>query len=205
MKKSKLIFLPCLLLLSALLVACSESSEVDAYHDWQPRNEAFIDSIKALNPIAIQTGDIETVRTMPVGTLFAIPVASVTDDDSPFVYCKKIEANPEGRRPVYTDRVNVFYYGTLITGGSFDSNFEGYSALDKTFSGDKEPTEFNSTTTYSVSGVISGWSEALQYMRTGERWMLYIPWRLAYNSTGNGNVPGYSTLAFDLKLVSVEE
>jgi len=205
MKKPKLIFLPCLLLLSALLVACSESTEVGKYHDWQARNEAFIDSIKALSPITIQHGDIATVKAMPVGTLFAIPVASVTDDDSPFVYCKKIEANPEGRRPVFTDRVNVFYYGTLITGDNFNGNFEGYSALDKTFSGDKKPTEFNSTSTFSVLGVISGWREALQYMRTGERWMLYIPWRSGYGAEGYKGIIGYSALTFDVQLVSVEE
>ncbi|MCI1647240.1 MAG: FKBP-type peptidyl-prolyl cis-trans isomerase [Bacteroides sp.] len=200
MKKPKLIFLPCLLLLSALLVACSESTEVGKYHDWQARNEAFIDSIKALSPTAVETA--EAAAAMPVGKLFTIPVA--TSGNLP-IYCEKIEANPEGRRPLYTERVNVYYYGTLITGDRFDSNFEGYSVLDHDFTAGKNPTDFDSTSTFSVSGVISGWVAALQYMRTGERWMLYIPWDLAYGASDSGSIPGYSALTFDVKLVSVEE
>lgn len=207
MKKCILLLFPCLILLAGLFASCSESTEVGAYSNWQARNEAFIDSIKALNPIQIERGDTLAVAAVPEGELFSIFVqsGSTTTDKLPYIYCKKIKSNAAGRRPLYTESVNVFYYGTLITGKKFNGNFEGYSALDKTYSSSKEPSEFDSTTTFTVNGGIQGFNEALQYMRTGERWMVYIPWKLGYGSTDNGSIPAYSTLTFDLNLVSVDD
>ena len=207
MKKRILLFLPCLVLLVGLFASCSESTEVGVYHDWQARNEAFIDSIKGLNPTLVETAD--AAAAMPEGELFSIlvPTNSNTTDKAQYIYCKKITANAAGQRPLYQPQsVNVFYYGTLITGTKFDGNFKGYSALDQTFSGDKNPTEFDSTTTYlaSTTSKGAGWLWGIQYMRTGERWMLYIPWKSGYGSTDNGSLPGYSTLTFDVKLVSIE-
>jgi len=55
--------------------------------------------------------------------------------------------------------------------------------------------------------VIPGWTAALQLMRAGERWMLYIPWQSAYGSSGNndGTIPGYTALTFDLLLERIVE
>ena len=124
-----------------------------------------------------------------------------------YVYCKKITANPDGRRPLYTESVSAYYYGTLITGDRFDGNFTGYSALDQgTLNAtDKAPTEFDAPSEFSVSGVIAGWTAALQLMKTGERWMLYIPYQSGYGTSGSGSILGYSALTFDLDLVEVVE
>lgn len=115
-----------------------------------------------------------------------------------------------GERPNfdgYNSIVKAFYYGTLITGDEFDGNFDGYGATDRDIplplsSDSKWPTEFNSSSEFTVSGVIPGWTWALQYMRVGERWMLYIPWQSAYGSSGNssGTIPGYTSLTFDVYL-----
>ena len=71
----------------------------------------------------------------------------------------------------------------------------------------KEPTAFDSPTTFAVASVIPGWTAALQLMRAGERWMLYIPWQSAYGSSGNndGTIPGYTALTFDLLLERIVE
>ena len=191
-----------LLPLAALLFAsCEEVQEASKYDNWQARNEAFIDSI------ARETGGLiidseEKAATVEVGRLFAIATTAGTMSGDQYVYCKKITANPDGRRPLYTESVSAYYYGTLITGDRFDGNFTGYSALDQgTLNAtDKAPTEFDAPSEFSVSGVIAGWTAALQLMKTGERWMLYIPYQSGYGTSGSGSIPGYSALAFDIIL-----
>ena len=196
-----------LLPLAALLLAsCEEVQEASKYDNWQARNEAFIDSI------ARETGGLiidseEKAAAVEVGRLFAIATTAGTMSGDQYVYCKKITANPDGRRPLYTESVSAYYYGTLITGDRFDGNFTGYSALDQgTLNAtDKAPTEFDAPSKFSVSGVISGWTAALQLMKTGERWMLYIPYQSGYGTSGDRNILGYSALTFDLDLVEVVE
>jgi hypothetical protein len=57
---------------------------------------------------------------------------------------------------------------------------------------------------FNVSAVISGWQTALQHMKEGEHWRIWIPWELGYGSSGNGSsIPGYSTLTFDLLLEKI--
>ena len=79
--------------------------------------------------------------------------------------------------------------GSLIDGSVFDSS-----------------RKRGSTATFSPDGVIKGWTEALQMMRPGDRWMLYIPASLGYGHRGaGGSIPPGATLIFDLELISFEE
>lgn len=188
--------------LAALLFAsCEEVQEASKYDNWQARNEAYIDSI-AGETGKVFVATLEDADRMEPGSLFAIATTSGTTAGEQYVYCKKITANPEGRRPLYTETVSAYYYGTLITGDKFDGNFTGYSAVDRQElnAEDKKPTEFDAPAEFEVSGVITGWTAALQLMRTGERWMLYIPYQSAYGTSGSGSIPGYSALAFDIIL-----
>lgn len=188
--------------LAALLFAsCEEVQEASKYDNWQARNEAYIDSI-AGETGKVFVATLEDADRMEPGRLFAIATTSGTTAGEQYVYCKKITANPEGRRPLYTETVSAYYYGTLITGDKFDGNFTGYSAVDRQElnAEDKKPTEFDAPAEFAVSGVITGWTAALQLMRTGERWMLYIPYQSAYGTSGSGSIPCYSALAFDIIL-----
>lgn len=188
--------------LAALLFAsCEEVQEASKYDNWQARNEAYIDSI-AGETGKVFVATLEDADRMEPGRLFAIATTSGTTAGEQYVYCKKITANPGGRRPLYTETVSAYYYGTLITGDKFDGNFTGYSAVDRQElnAEDKKPTEFDAPTEFTVSGVITGWTAALQLMRTGERWMLYIPYQSAYGTSGSKSITGYSALAFDLIL-----
>ena len=79
--------------------------------------------------------------------------------------------------------------GSLIDGSVFDSS-----------------RKRGSPATFSPDGVIKGWTEALQMMRPGDRWMLYIPASLGYGHRGaGGSIPPGATLIFDLELISFEE
>lgn len=215
MKKSFFCLLPFLLLAIGALVSCEEVEEASEYDNWRERNEAFIDSIRR------ETGEIyvateEDVQRVPEGQLFAIrDWMTSTNENAYYIYCKKIKALDDytnARRPLYTETVSAYYYGTLINGLNFDGNFSGYGATDQGFldknDAEKAPTDFDSPAEFDVNGnIISGWSIVLQYMYVGERWIVYIPWQSGYGSSGSssGSIPGYSALAFDIQLEGVVE
>lgn len=90
---------------------------------------------------------------------------------------------------VYTDSVKISYKGKYVTGEVFDSNY----------SGEFNP-EIAEPTTMALSGLIQGWAAALIYMPVGTRAELYIPYTMGYGVYGQGDIPGYTTLVFDLYL-----
>ena len=93
----------------------------------------------------------------------------------------------DGKHPKKTDQVVVQYKGTLIDGREFDSSYKR-----------GEPAKFG------VSQVIKGWTEALQLMKEGSKWILYVPSRLAYGDKGSGKLIGpHETLIFELDLIAV--
>ncbi len=100
----------------------------------------------------------------------------------------KVIAEGTGKSPKATDTVTVNYRGTLIDGTEFDSSYKrGQPA------------------TFAVGGVIPGWTEALQLMKEGAKWQLFLPPALAYGEKGAGNViPANSTLIFEVELISVK-
>ena len=196
----------CLLMYLVCFTACEEVEEAGRYDNWQARNEAFIDSLAHEPNVLVATE--EDVDRVQVGELFRImdEQASTTDQDV-YVYGKKIVANPEGKRPLYTETVSVYYYGTLINGDRFDGTFDGYSALDREIPSppDKVATEFDWTADFAIddSGLRTGWKAALQLMKTGERWIVYLPYQSGYGTDGSGSIPGYSVLAFDIILDAI--
>lgn len=94
-----------------------------------------------------------------------------------------------GEKPTINDKVTTHYTGKLIDGTVFDSSVErGQPA------------------TFPVSGVIKGWTEALQLMPKGSKWRLYIPYDLAYGERGAGGKIGpYETLIFDIELLDINK
>jgi FKBP-type peptidyl-prolyl cis-trans isomerase len=100
---------------------------------------------------------------------------------------KVIEAG-SGKSPVATDKVSVHYEGTLIDGTVFDSSIKR-----------GKPAEFPR------NGVIKGWTEGLQLMKTGAKYQFYIPSELAYGDqgSGSGSIGPGETLIFDVELLEI--
>ena len=100
----------------------------------------------------------------------------------------KVLTEGTGATPKSNDTVVVNYKGTLINGTEFDSSQKQGQPLKR-----------------AANQVIRGWSEALQMMKVGSKWELYVPAALAYGDRGNGPViePG-STLVFEMELVGIE-
>ncbi|KPL10389.1 hypothetical protein AMJ85_05870 [candidate division BRC1 bacterium SM23_51] len=95
----------------------------------------------------------------------------------------------DGPQPKATDRVSVHYRGTLLDGTEFDSSYKR-----------GEPA------TFPVKGVIPGWTEALQLMKVGSKYRLFIPSELAYRERGSPpRIPPNATLIFEVELLGIEE
>jgi FKBP-type peptidyl-prolyl cis-trans isomerase FklB len=99
----------------------------------------------------------------------------------------KILKDGTGASPQATDNVTVHYRGTLVDGTEFDSSHKR-----------------NQPATFRVNGVIRGWTEALQRMKPGAKWQLFIPAKLAYGERGTGSaIPPNSALIFEVELLKV--
>jgi len=100
----------------------------------------------------------------------------------------KVLNEGSGKMPKAEDTVTVNYKGTLIDGTEFDSSYKrGQPA------------------TFQVKGVIKGWTEALQLMKQGAKWQLFIPPDLAYGERGAGRDIGpNATLIFEVELLAVK-
>ncbi|MCP4298108.1 MAG: FKBP-type peptidyl-prolyl cis-trans isomerase [Proteobacteria bacterium] len=94
----------------------------------------------------------------------------------------------KGQSPQLTDSVEAHYRGTLLNGEEFDSSYSR-----------------GKPSTFPVGGVIKGWTEALQLMKIGSKWKLYIPSDLAYGQRGAGAKIGpNSTLIFEVELINIK-
>lgn len=94
----------------------------------------------------------------------------------------------EGKSPKLRNRVKTHYKGTLLDGTVFDSSYDR-----------------NEPITFGVGEVIDGWKEALQLMKPGAKWKLYIHPELGYGERGTGNIPPNSLLIFEIELISIEK
>jgi FKBP-type peptidyl-prolyl cis-trans isomerase FklB len=101
----------------------------------------------------------------------------------------KVIESGEGKTPGLEDTVTTHYRGTFIDGSEFDSSYSR-----------------GTPATFPVKGVIAGWTQALQMMKEGDKWQLFIPPQLGYGERGAPpKVPGNSALIFDIELISVEK
>jgi FKBP-type peptidyl-prolyl cis-trans isomerase len=99
-----------------------------------------------------------------------------------------------GPTPKKSDTVTTHYKGQLINGDIFDGSYRG-----------KAPTPADEPISFPVGGVIAGWTEALQMMKVGDKWRLFIPSELAYGERGAGaDIGPGATLIFEIELIAIK-
>lgn len=106
------------------------------------------------------------------------------ETDSGLLY--QVLKKGDGDQPTAEDEVEVHYHGTLIDGSVFDSSRDR-----------GEPAKFK------VGQVIAGWTEALQLMKVGTKWKLFIPSELAYGKRGNNSIGPNEALTFEVELLGI--
>lgn len=175
-------------------VSCSEEDNtVEEYADWQRVNETYFDNLTDSVKTLVAAGRTDWKRikcwsksddTEGVNSDYII-VEVLKDADATATAC-----------PLYTDTVSVHYQGRLLSSPSHKYGF----VFDQSYYGDFNE-DLCSPMSFAVNGVVPGFSTALQYMNRGDKWRVYMPYQLAYGTTDQSTIPGYSTLIFDITLV----
>ena len=99
----------------------------------------------------------------------------------------KVVVMGEGAKPAASDKVTVHYRGTLLNGEEFDSSYSR-----------------NQPTSFQLDQVIPGWTEGVQLMPVGSKFMFYIQPGLAYGANGGGPIGPNATLIFEVELLSID-
>ena len=99
----------------------------------------------------------------------------------------KVVVMGEGPKPAASDKVTVHYRGTLLNGEEFDSSYSR-----------------NQPASFQLDQVIPGWTEGVQLMPVGSKFMFYIPPNLAYGPNGGGPIGPNATLIFEVELLGIE-
>ena len=99
----------------------------------------------------------------------------------------KVIVMGEGAKPAASDKVTVHYRGTLLNGEEFDSSYSR-----------------NQPTSFQLDQVIPGWTEGVQLMPVGSKFMFFIPPNLAYGANGGGPIGPNATLIFEVELLSID-
>ena len=200
MKNLKYIWLALILFpLVGMVSSCSEDeTEEGEFDNWKQKNETYFNQVVS-NPsykkILTYTKDATN--------------SSVTDAD--YIYVDVLESGSGTETALFTDSVFYTYRGRLIPSESYA---DGY-VFDQTFLGDFDWSTAGmqkacvSWNTYKTSSgtrtdlFTEGFCTALQHMKKGDHWLVYIPYQLAYGETASSSIPAYSTLIFEIAVADV--
>ena len=200
MKNWKNILLSVILFpLAGMVSSCSEETEPESeFANWQEKNEAFINKL-ASDPSIKKILTYTKESTLP----------GLSNGD--YIYVDELESGSGTETALFTDSIYYTYRGRLIPSKSYANGY----MFEETFLGDfdwatagmkKACVSWNKVTTSSGT-VTSLWTDgfctALQNMKKGDHWLVYIPYQLAYGETASSSVPAYSTLVFEIAIADV--
>lgn len=187
-------WLPLLLFPILLLASCSESDDtVEEYPDWQATNTTYWNTIVSKAQTAIASGDTSWKLYRNFSIEDSLSSAPITDN----IVVNVLESGTGSGCPLYTDSVRVRYEGRLLPSTSYA---DGY-VFDTTWpEGTTDATA--GVADFKVSKLTDGFATAVQHMHIGDKWLVYVPWTLAYGESGSSSIPGYSVLRFTIQLVA---
>lgn len=216
MNKSLYLLIASLFVFLLSFTSCKETTGIDQYADWQARNDSYLSFI-ASQANANKGEEVGQWKVVKSYLSNEINPSNIND----YVYAR-INKKGNGATPIYSDSIAVCYRGSLISGVLFDKStaFVPQNALstDTLFAGkpnDSYGDIFSHVVYYpdldiltpsrlKMSEVVVGWISALQQMKEGDYWTIYIPSKLGYGGeakTSGTYIPGNSLLIFDLYLI----
>lgn len=180
--------------------SCSKDTpEADPYENWEARNSAFVDSIANVCAANLSTSEWEAGKWKKVLSYKLLNDAVTPHTNTDYVYMQMLDYDEdatvtEGTESINaTDTVSVHYRGSLMNGTVFDQSYTG-----------DWDARYSTPSSFCVGAVITGWTTALQEMKAYRRAKVYIPYTMAYGTSGSGSsIPGYSALVFDIRVEKV--
>lgn len=192
-------YLPIVSLLTLCCVgftSCSETPEQGEFDNWQQRNQTWLTQIVD-SATTNKDGKWLILKKVGLSPDTGTPIIT-QDNQKDYIYVKVLsESASQSGSPLYTDSVKVDYRGFLMPTDSYPKGL----VFDQSYEREFNP-ETNVPRKFTVKSVVQGWQTALQHMKIGNRWVIYIPQELAYGTEASGNIPAYSTLKFDVYLNS---
>ena len=170
-----------------LFVSCSEKDDTpEEYPDWKNKNENYFETAFLAHEYNFSLEKFSLAEGV---------VAAHTD----YVLVEVIEEGKEGNlTPYLTDSVLVHYVGHLLPSTTYTKGYQ----FDKSY---LEPFDEDTAVPagMTVKSTCIGFATALMKMHRGDHWRVTIPYQLGYGTSGSsdGNIPGYSTLIFEIQLV----
>ncbi|MBE6271321.1 MAG: FKBP-type peptidyl-prolyl cis-trans isomerase [Prevotella ruminicola] len=200
MKNLKYIWLALILFpLVGMVSSCSEEETEEAeFANWQQKNEAYFNQV-------VSDSKYQKILT------YTKDATNSSVSNADYIYVDVLEEGSGTQTPLYTDSIFYTYRGRLIPSKSYANGF----VFDQSFLGDfdwsksamlKACVSWNpvKTSTGTVNTLFTeGFCTALQHMKKGSRWLVYIPYQLGYGETGSSSIPGYSTLVFEIAIADI--
>ena len=158
-----------------IITACGKDDVESVAEVWKRQNEQAFNNL-ANNPEY-------TELKIPGGT------------NIPIYY--RVLQKGEGKKQIFfNSQVEVYYKGWFVATNK-DMNIKTGDIFEKRLFEDGTSTKFT------VNRVVEGWGVALQYMVEGDKWEIWVPYKLGYGERGSddGHIPGYSTLAFEIEVI----
>ena len=121
-----------------------------------------------------------------------------------FIMYKVLKTGTGDRSPAFNEQVKALHFGwykNIWTKPDTFTDERGNFITNKIIF--DTTSKNNIAATFSVNGVVDGFSTALQHMKEGDKWEVWIPWKLGYGLNGTGAIRGYSTLVFEIELVEI--
>lgn len=190
------------------LSSCSEDDNtVDVYANWQERNEkAFADTLEyARQQIANGSDEWKVILNWSLQNQTPNKdvngnTVSLKYKDADYIVVHVLDKGKGSGCPMYTDSVKVSYRGRILGTDTYPAGY----VFDKTFDGTYDKTTAQLSKMAVNGGYIDGFTTALLNMHIGDRWMVYMPYQLAYGTTqsSTSSIPAYSMLRFEIVLDS---
>jgi FKBP-type peptidyl-prolyl cis-trans isomerase FklB len=178
------------------LISCGETEQFDDHANWQDRNSDFISGI------ASQCGDL-TPETAVEGQIFRLLSYKLDNSkqwgNGSYVYCKVLNKGTGSALPHFTDSIRINYRVRLMP----TDNYKEGQVIDRSFMTSSLDPKANIPSSFKVSSLIEGAATAIMNMHCGDFWIVYIPYGLGYGTSSKNNIPGYSTLIYEINLTEI--
>ncbi len=202
MKIKTIMLLAMILLPSLAMVSCSEDDGItEEFPNWKVTNENFFNQISEDAKAAIAKDSVNC-GWKRIKCWSKVDYTTGVNTDYIIAKVMKSGDSVSDGCPLYTDSVDVHYKGNLIPSTSYNYPSDPYPLgyrFDASYSGTYDE-KVSVPSTFTVAGLIDGFTTALQHMHKGDHWVVYIPYQLGYGETAQSSIPAYSTLIFEIRL-----